>query len=109
VALVKSDLAVDIRGRPAVSSFAVGPAVRQLGGSGDDPVGAGVIEAQSDQPAQIERGDAVVQPRVVLGGSAVAQFAVATHDPSDAPLDHRPVLSVNRLEFRCFGLPTGSK
>src|SRR5258705_5450802 len=50
-----------------------------------------------------------MQPPVVLGGPAVTQFAVATRDPSDAAFDHRPVLSVNRLEFRCFGLSAGSE
>jgi hypothetical protein len=48
------------RGRPAVSSFAVGSAVMQASGSGDDPVGAGVIEPEGDQAAQVDRGGTVV-------------------------------------------------
>jgi len=60
VALVKSDLAVDRRGRPAVSSVAVGSAVRQASGSGENPVGAGVIEPEGDESAQVDGGNAVV-------------------------------------------------
>ena len=48
------------RGRPAVSRFAVGSAVMQAFGSGDNPVGAGVIEPEGDEPAQVDRGGTVV-------------------------------------------------
>ena len=60
MALVESDLAVDRRGRPAVSSFAVGSVLRQASGSGENPVGAGVIEPEGDESAQVDRGGAVV-------------------------------------------------
>lgn len=48
------------RGRPAVSSFAVGSAVMQASASGDNPVGAGVIEPEGDESAQVDRGGTVV-------------------------------------------------
>jgi hypothetical protein len=39
------------RGRPAGSSFAVGSTVMQVSGSGENPVGAGVIEPEGDESA----------------------------------------------------------
>src|SRR4029077_16045015 len=109
---LKSDPAVDTEVAPPSLSVAVGrwwmQALRR-GLLGDSPIRAGVVQAPGDQSAEIDRGDAVVQPPVVFGGPAVAQFAVAAHDPGDAAFDHWPVLSVNRLKFRCFGLSAGSE
>ena len=76
---------------------------------GDGPGGAGVGQPQDDKSSEVDRGHSVMQPPVVLGGSAVAQFAVAAHDPGDAAFDHRPVLAVSTLEFQCFGVPACSE
>lgn len=57
-------------------------------------------QPERDEPTQIQRGGAVVQPVIVFGHAAVAKLAVAAHQPSDGTFDHRPMLSV-------FVLPLG--
>ena len=51
--------------------------------SGDRPTVLAEAEAEGEQPAQVERGDAVVEPGVVLGHTAVAQPPVAADQPGD--------------------------
>ena len=70
---------------------------------GDNPIRAGVGEAQPDEPAQVERGGSVMQPVIVLGDAAVAQFAVAAGQPGDGAFDHRPVLAVFGQPIRVTG------
>src|SRR3954454_23465227 len=77
-------------------------------GSADCPGSLGAVQAEDQHPAQVEGGGAVVQPGVVLGGSAVAEPAVSAGDePGDAAFDHRPVLSVDRLELGIGGADAG--
>lgn len=56
---------------------------------------SGVVgEAEGDESAQVEAGDGVVEPVVVLGDAAVAEFACAAGEPGDDAFDHGPVLAV---------------
>src|SRR5260370_41325242 len=93
-------------GHPAINECATRFG-RTQGSLSDGPGRAGVVEAHGDQAAQVERSGAVVQPMVILGHAAIAEFAVAAHDPGDAAFDHGSVLSVSRLKFRCFGVSAG--
>src|ERR1700730_6797608 len=68
--------------------------------SGQRPGGAVEDQAEVGQSAQVERGGSVVKPVVVFGHAAIAHFAVATHQPGDGLLDHRPVSPI-------FVLPLG--
>ena len=61
---------------------------------GDNPIRAGVVEAQSDHSTEIQRGGAVMQPMVVFDDAAVAQPAVAAGQPGDGAFDHGSVLAV---------------
>jgi hypothetical protein len=66
-----------------------------------------LAQAEVQQSAQVEAGEAVVEPQVVLGDAAVVDFAVAaSHEPGQGPFDHRPVLPVGLLE--CVGLGVAS-
>src|SRR5919202_5557206 len=56
-----------------------------------------VVESEVDQPAEVEGGHPGVQPPVVGGHAAVAQFAAAAFradQPGDGAFDHGPVLAV---------------
>jgi hypothetical protein len=53
-----------------------------------------VAEAHGDQSAQIDRRGAVMQPVIVLGDAAVADFAVSSRQPRDAAFDHWSMLTV---------------
>jgi hypothetical protein len=75
----------------------------------DDPDTVDVVQTEGDEPARVYRGYALMKPPVVFDGAAIAQFAVAADDPGDAALYRRPTLSVNGLEFGCFGLAAGSE
>jgi hypothetical protein len=97
VARVKSDLAVDTEIAPPSSRVAVGRRCTQAPWGvflGDGPGIAGAVEAQDYQAAQIQCCGAVVQPVVVLGDAAVADFTVAASEPGDRTFDHRPVLTI---------------
>ena len=83
-----------------MSSFAVGSVVMQASGSGDCPVRAGVFEAQGDQSAQVQRRGAVMEPLIVVGDAAVADFAVAAGQPGDGAFHHGSVLAVLGLPVR---------
>ena len=88
-------------GHPAVLSVALGVSGRKgcwVVALGDSPGGAGVGQAHRDEAAQVQSGSSVVQPVIVFGGAAVAEFAVVAGQPCDRTFDHGPVLSV-------FGLP----
>jgi hypothetical protein len=97
-ALVKSDSGVDTRGRPAVFSVALGCGCRQDPWMevvlGDGPGSAGVVQAHRDESAQVQCRGSVVQPVIVLGHSAVADFAVVAGKPGDGAFDHGAVLAV---------------
>ena len=67
-------------------------------GLGDGPCGAAVGQAHGDESAQVQGGDSVVQPVIVFGHSAVADFAVVAREPGDGAFDHGAMLAV-------FGLP----
>ena len=56
---------------------------------------------------RLSRGGAVVQPVVVLGDAAVAQFAVAARQPGDGAFDHGPVLTVFGLPIPGLGVSPG--
>ena len=62
------------------------------GGGGDGPGPVDVVESEGGQPLEVDRSDAVVQPVIVLEGSAVAQFSVAAHDPGDAAFNNPATL-----------------
>ena len=74
---------------------------------------AGMIQAPSmwSRPRVISRRRLSAATRwaarVVLGGAAVAQAAVAAHEPGDAAFDHRPVLPVDGVEGAVFRLAAG--
>ena len=72
--------------------------------SGQLPCPAAVGEAEGEQPAQVERGDAVVEPGVVLLDPAVGHASVAAGEPGDGAFDHGPVGPVGGLE-RLVGGP----
>ena len=59
-----------------------------------------MVQAHRDESAQVQGGDSVVQPVIVFGHSAVADFAVVAREPGDGAFDHGAVLAV-------FGLPFG--
>jgi hypothetical protein len=62
--------------------------------SGQGPAAGFVGQAEVEQAAQVECGDAVVQLEVVGGGAAVAQLPAAAFradQPGDAAFDHGPV------------------
>ncbi|SNR91083.1 hypothetical protein SAMN06265360_13120 [Haloechinothrix alba] len=60
-------------------------------------------EAEGKESAQVESGDSVVQPLVVLRRASVAEPAVTAGEPGDSAFDHRPVLSVFVLPRRIGG------
>jgi len=77
---------------------------------GDNPIRAGVGQAEVDQPALVERGSSVMQPVIILGGAAVAQPAVAAGQPGDGAFDHGPMLAVFGQPVRVSGcLPGGAQ
>src|SRR5688572_845733 len=55
-------------------------------------------EAHGEESAQVEGGDAVVEPVVVLLDPAVGHSPVASGEPGDRSFDHRSVLAVGGLE-----------
>lgn len=61
---------------------------------GDGPGSAGVVQAHRDESAQVQCRGSVVQPVIVLGHSAVADFAVVAGKPGDGAFDHGAVLAV---------------
>ncbi len=88
-----SDLAVDNEGRPRQGSgrrslwrpvkgadSSCRQPSRALGGSAEDPGSVDAVEAEVAQPAQVQGGGAGLQPGVVFGDAAVADFAVAAGD-----------------------------
>jgi len=66
--------------------------------SGERPAVRFVGEAEGEESAQVDRGDAVVEPVVVLGDASVTESPVASGQPGDAAFDHGPVLPVGVLE-----------
>src|SRR5438067_863923 len=72
--------------------------------SGDGPRSGSAAESEGGQAEQVEPGDTVVQPQVVVLGASEAQAPLAAGDrPGDRAFDHRPVLAVARLELRIAG------
>src|SRR3954451_8649819 len=68
--------------------------------SGDLPALLVEGEAEGEQAAQVEGGDAVLQPGVVLGHASVGDAAVPADEPGDAAFDHGPLFAVDLLEGR---------
>jgi hypothetical protein len=87
-----------------------GPVVGRGGGpTGQGPGSVVLMEAEVEQSAQVQAGEAVVQhPQIVLGDAAVADLAVAApHQPGDGPFDHRPVLPVGPAGGFGLGVAAG--
>ena len=62
------------------------------------------LQAEVEQPPQVQGSRPVVEPGFVLGHAAVAQPAVAFGgEPGDRAFDHRPVLAVVRLPGQQVG------
>jgi hypothetical protein len=77
---MKSDPAVDTEVAPPSIRVAVGRWWLQALGRvllGDNPIRAGVVKAQGDQSAQVERAGPMMELMVVFGDAAVAHPAVA--------------------------------
>ena len=62
-----------VAGVKVAACCSIRPASGGCRSGGDSPGRAVVGESQGDESAQVERGGAVVEPVVVLGGAAVAQ------------------------------------
>src|ERR1019366_3016146 len=91
--------------RPDRQGFGV--TVGSAQGLSHRPCGAVVVQAEHGEAAQVEGGGAVVEPVVVFGDAAVADFPVSADQPGDGAFDHGPVLAVDVAELRCFGLAAG--
>ena len=74
-------------------------------GCGDDPVTVAAGQSEDEESSEVEPGDAVMQPVIVLGHASVADPPVASGEPGDAAFDHWPVTAVNRLKVWCLSLP----
>src|SRR5687768_17270906 len=68
------------------------------GGSGQYPGSVLDGEAHGQESAQVEGGDAVVEPVVVLLDPAVGHPPSSSSEPGDGAFDHGPVLAVGGLE-----------
>ena len=68
------------------------------GGSGQLPGSVSVGQAEGQESAQVESGETVVEPGVVLSDAAVGHSTVASYEPGDRPFHHGPVGAVAVLE-----------
>lgn len=73
-------LLTPLEGCQGASVSLVGPEGGPLAYQGQGPGSLVPDQAELDQPAQVQSGGAVVEPGVVLGEAAVADFAVAGGD-----------------------------
>lgn len=75
----------------------------RAGWSGQGPGSVLVGQAHREQSAQVQGGNAVVEPVVVLVDPAVRHAASASGQPGDRAFHHRSVLAVDGLEVLAAG------
>ena len=77
----------------------------QVGGGLSGQLPDSVVEAQTqgEQPAEVEPGEAVVEPGVVLDHAAVGDAPVTAGQPGDAALDQWPFRPVDVLNVWVLG------
>jgi hypothetical protein len=80
-------------GPPRRSEFCTSVGADAPVGAGDGLGIAGAVQAQGDQPPQVDRCGAEMQPEIDPGDAAVAEFVVAAGRPCDGGFRHRPMLA----------------